>query len=72
MPIEALKDLIDQPQTTNPIIKQMTRYMANVPGTYWHRASQDLSAVISSNGYLTAFLKLTLADFHCPLFHCPS
>ena len=52
MATEDLKELIDQPARNKPIITQMTKFIANVPGTpaYLHRASQDLSAIKSSNG----------------------
>ena len=68
MTIAELKEHVAKPVAFNPVLAKMTRYMANVPGTpaYWHRSSQDLSALIASNGLPTAFFTLTLADFHCP------
>ncbi len=70
-PITELQSLIDRPVFENPVLQNMQRYMANIPGTpsYWYRCSQDLSALISYSGTVTFFFTLTLADFHDPHLH---
>ena len=52
----------------NPILRDMSRYIANIPGTpcYWRTACDELLAIIHCRGAPTIFGTLTFADHYDP------
>ena len=68
--IDELKAKIAQGQN-NSVIKNIQRYMANIPGTpsYWFQNNKDLGQILLDKGCCDAFITLTYADKHCPYLH---
>jgi hypothetical protein len=68
---EELKDLINEPRSKNEVLKNMSRYLANIPGTasYWHDANKDLDSIIKTKGGPTAFFTFTYANNYDPVLH---
>ena len=69
--IEKLKELIKNPIKDNNVIKNMKRYMANVPGSpsYWSNVRNQLNAIIETKGPPHFFITLSFAD-RFSLFKC--
>jgi hypothetical protein len=68
---EMLLELLEGPDRDNYVLKNMQRYMANIPGTpsYWHSGTQDLDAIIQSKGGPHVYFTLTFATNFDPDLH---
>ena len=53
------------------LMSKISRYVANISGTnaYWHRAKEDLKAIITHVGPPTFFFTFSSADMHGPDLH---
>lgn len=51
---------------TNIFISKLSRYLSNITGSnsYWHKAKEDLKAIISHAGAPTFFFTFSSADLH--------
>lgn len=70
MTINELKAKIND-GTNNSVIKNIQRYMANIPGTpsYWYNCSKDAEEIIKQNGPPHAFVTWSYNNYHCPYLH---
>jgi hypothetical protein len=68
---EMLLELLERPDRDNYVMKNMQRYMANIPGTpsYWHSGTQDLDAIIQSKGGPHVYFTMTFATNFDPDLH---
>jgi hypothetical protein len=64
MSVEQIRELMEGPDRANRVLKNMRRYMANIPGTpsYWYNVSEQVKATIESKGPPHAFFTFTFAD----------
>ena len=56
---------------TNVFVSKLSRYLSNITGSnaYWHKAKEDLKAIISHVGAPTFFFTFSSADMHWPDLH---
>ena len=56
---------------TRVFISKISRYLGNITGSnaYWHKAKEDLKAIISHAGAPTFFFTFSSADMHWPELH---
>ena len=56
---------------THVFISKLSRYLSNITGSnaYWHKAKEDLKAIISHVGAPTFFFTFSSADMHWPELH---
>ena len=56
---------------TSMFISKISRYLSNITGSnaYWHKAKEDLKAIIAHAGAPTFFFTFSSADMHWPELH---
>ena len=56
---------------TNVFVSKLSRYLSNITcsNAYWHKAKEDLKAIISHVGAPTFFFTFSSADMHWPDLH---
>ena len=67
------EELCQMAASDNPhvFISKISRYHGNITGSnaYWHKAKDDLKAIISHNGAPTLFFTFSFADMDWPELH---
>ena len=70
MSVEELKEMLHS-KSCSGVMSKLMHYAKNVTGSdaYWHKAKDDLKAIISQVGPPTVFFTLSCAEYHWPEFH---
>ena len=68
--VEELQQLAAD-NNANVFVSKLSRYLSNITGSnaYWHKAKEDLKAIISHVGAATFFFTFSSADMHWPDLH---
>ena len=71
MSVEELKEMLHSKSYAGVMSTLMHNNATNVTGSdaYWHKAKDDLKAIISKVGPPTVFFTLSCAEYHWPEFH---
>ena len=70
MSVEELKEMLHS-KSYSGVMSKLMHYAKNVTGSdaYWHKAKDDLKAIISQVGPPTVFFTLSCTEYHWPEFH---
>ena len=68
--VQQLKQMLTS-NTYSTLMTKLMHYSKNVTGStgYWHKAKEDLKAIITQMGPPTIFFTLSCAEYHWPEFH---